>query len=241
MKVFKQISHYKTHKNKKIPCEDKRASLELQLKIAQESTKQKELDSKVEETKLSIEKEKTKQLKLEKQVVKTINTTNIAGNQNNIELNIKLEQHFHGKLSVGEANTLVFTEEELQNTITKNMRQFLEYMLSTAYNNEDADMEKHKCIVIHDKQLYAKVAGEVKPVSFADISKNVIKDIGHICENARHKSDPSYKCKIMNNPVDVPLTKKKLEMYQVAPKFVKKSLNRNIVKNSLEQSVDDIS
>ena len=101
-------------------------------------------------------------------------------------------------------------------------------------------MEKHKSIVTHGKQLYAKIDGEVKQVSFDEIKPNVIKDLCYLCESARVKCDPAYRCPIMKNPVEVPLTKKKLDMYKEASKFSRKARNHNIIKNSLESSVGEL-
>jgi uncharacterized C2H2 Zn-finger protein len=232
-KDFKQLCNYKKHMSKKTPCEDTRASFEMQLQLEQAKIKQKELDLKLEE-------EKTKQLKITAKSSKRSNTT-INITQNNIaQLNIKLENHFHDKINIGEGRALTFTDEELQETITKNTRKFLEYVFTTAYNNSDSNMTKYKCIIEHNKQLYAKIAGKVKAVAFSEIQNAILKDLGYICENARIKSDPLYKCKIMNNPVAVPLKKKQLTAYKEAPTFCKKSRNRNIFKNGLEAAVGSL-
>lgn len=228
-KVFKQKSNYTFHINRKNPCADNRISIDMQLKLEETKLKVEETKLKHAETELKI---KQIDLKIAKNTGPSSITNNVGRDQINGDINIKLEQHFHGKQNVGEITLAVFTAEEIANIDNLDRAQMMENILKTLYNNSDKDMTKFQCIVLHDNKFYCKIEDTIKAITFDDLKPNVLKDIHKTNYNTLDKIDPTHR-----DIPTVPMSDESVGRYRDIETYISNPRNNGIVKKRLCKSV----
>ena len=150
LKTFPSINHLKTHENKIKPCYDKKAELELELKIEEAKIKTEEIKLKIEEAKI---KSKETDVKIEEAKIKQLELK-----QAKKKPEVNIENSFNNNITINNINEFQIcsmTKEETIENITENdvintLRNYIKFQ----YNNNK--FPKNKCLIIKNGKIYAK-------------------------------------------------------------------------------------
>jgi hypothetical protein len=231
-KDFKNIGDYKRHINRKFPCENKKEEMELKIKYENIRTNNLDKELKIEQEKTHQEKIKLEGIKLDNRIAKS-SITNVAGNQNNIS--IEINNHFKDKLNINEISCLHLTPEEINSIYTQNQTHFLDNLLKLMYNNSDKEMLKYQSVVLHGKDFYTKLNDKAEKITYDKLKPHILANIDDTCNYTSHRINPEK-----THPPDAVVGDTTLEFYDTTPKFTADMRNSGIVKKSVIGSVKKI-